>query len=104
MILFDDIGHLVSTKSAEELHTFVKRIGLKREWYQTPGVSKKTGKVAQMGSEYAAHYDLTTNRIKAKAERFGAVKVHPFELVKRAWWKKCPDPTNLNAPASSISS
>ena len=86
MILYDYIGHLSSTESADELHAFAKTIGLKREWYQTPSVSKKTRKVAQMGPEYAAHYDLTTGRMKAKAALCGAIEVHPFELVKRAWW------------------
>lgn len=88
MIIFDSIGHLSSTESADELHTFAKKIGLKREWYQTPSISKRTGKIAEMGPEYAAHYDLTTFRMKNKAERYGATKLSPFELVKMAWWSR----------------
>lgn len=88
MLIYDFIGHLVSTKSAEELHIFAERLGLKREWYQTPSVSKNTGKVAQMGPEYSAHYDLTTAHMRSKARRMGAVEVDPLSLVKRAWWYK----------------
>lgn len=75
MIIFDCIGHMVSTKNAEELHEFAARIGLRREWYQTPGYG-----------EAHAHYDLTTGRMRAKAKQFGATEVSPFELFERAWW------------------
>ena len=77
MILTDFMGHMTSTDSAEELHAFAKKIGLKREWYQTPGY----------GEEHA-HYDLTTTRMKKKARVNGATEVGPMELVERAWWKK----------------
>lgn len=53
MILIDYIGHMVSTENAEELHAFAEKIGLKREWYQTPGFG-----------ENHSHYDLTTSRMK----------------------------------------
>ena len=75
LIIFDCLGHMTSTESAAELHEFARRIGLKREWYQTPGYGEKH-----------AHYDLTTRRMMNKAKNCGAKEVHPFELVKRAWW------------------
>ena len=77
MILIDFMGHMTSTDSAEELHAFASKIGLKREWYQTPG----------HGEEHA-HYDLTTTRMRRKAIVSGAVEVGPMELVERAWWRK----------------
>lgn len=93
MLIYDFMGHLVSTKSAAELHAFARRIGLKREWFQTPSVSKNTGKVAPIGAEHNAHYDLTTSGMRSKARRMGAVEVDPLSLYKRAWWykKKCQD-------------
>ncbi len=90
MILLDSIGHMVSTESADELHAFAKELGLKRAWYQTPAISKKTGKIAQLGPDCNAHYDLTTSRIRDKAKTLGAVAVNPFELVRQAWWAKQP--------------
>ena len=86
MILFDPNGHLVSTQSADELHCFALSIGLQPSWYQTPAVSRKTGKVSSKGPEYAAHYDLTTPRMMLRAARAGAVMVRPREIIKRAWW------------------
>ena len=88
MILVDSIGHMVSTENADELHKFAAGLGLKREWFQTPGVGKKSKKVCELGEEYSAHYDLTTKRMMNKAISMGAELVHPFELVKRAWWKE----------------
>jgi len=76
MIIFDDFGHMVSTESVEELHAFARKIGLKREWYQTPGYGDRF-----------AHYDLTTSRMMRKAANFGAKKVDPRELLKLAWWR-----------------
>lgn len=34
MIYFDRYGHLISSKSLEELHAFAEKIGLRREWFQ----------------------------------------------------------------------
>ena len=76
MILVDDIGHLVSTESVGELHRFARSIGLKREWYQTPGIGKRH-----------AHYDLTTARAKKRAITNGARLVTSQYLVRHAWWK-----------------
>jgi len=76
MILFDSFGHLVSDTSEQELHSFAKRIGLKREWFQTPGFGR-----------HHAHYDLTTCRMIEKARLYGASEVGCEELVKRAWWQ-----------------
>lgn len=75
MILFDWMGHMVSTSSADELHNFARALGLKREWYQTPG-----------HGENHSHYDLTTVRMRRKAVRFGAEPVEPEMINKRAWW------------------
>ena len=62
--------HMVSDRSAEELHAFAARIGLKREWAQLrPRAS-------------AAHYDLTPRR-RAMALELGAVEVTSRELVAR---------------------
>jgi len=74
------MGHLTSTNSVDELHDFAKRLGLKPEWFQTPGYGLNH-----------AHYDLTTNRMKAKAKRFGAIEVHPKQLAKTAWWYHPPE-------------
>ncbi|MBA7688212.1 hypothetical protein ES703_96691 [subsurface metagenome] len=93
MILFDPNGHLISTVSADELHRFALSIGLQSSWYQTPGISKKTGKVHDKGPEYAAHYDLTTPRMMLRAARGGAVMVRPREIIKRAWWSWAKPPS-----------
>jgi len=77
MILIDSIGHMVSDISVEELHKFASDLGMRRRWFQTPGYGLNH-----------AHYDLTTSRMKAKAKRFGAIEVHPMDLVKRAWWNE----------------
>lgn len=77
MILVDWIGHMTSDVGADELHVFAKRLGLKRMWYQMPGYGEEN-----------AHYDLTTYRMRAKAQRMGAVLVTSKELVKRAWWRE----------------
>lgn len=68
MILTDYI-HLISTESAEELHRFAKKIGLRREWFQ-PHIRHP-------------HYDLTTNRKSNMALKKGAVMVSPKEIVLR---------------------
>ena len=75
-ILIDCIGHMVSTENVDELHDFAKEIGLKPEWFQTPGFGLRH-----------SHYDLTTLRLREKARRMGALLVEPRELVKRAWWR-----------------
>ena len=68
---------MTSDVGADELHMFAEQIGLKRMWYQMPGY----------GEEHA-HYDLTTPRMREKAQRMGALLVEPSELVKRAWWRE----------------
>lgn len=86
MIIYDFMGHMVSTESAEELHKFAGDLGMLRAWFQTPGLSKKTGKACKLGPEYSAHYDLTTSNMRSKARRMGAKEVDPLSLVKKAWW------------------
>jgi Protein of unknown function (DUF4031) len=77
MILVDNIGHMVSSEDADELHEFARELGLKREWYQTP-----------RRGEYHAHYDLNTRRMIAKAKRMGAKRVKATQLIHQAWWRK----------------
>jgi hypothetical protein len=75
MICFDVIGHMVTDGEPEELHTFAKRIGLKREWYQ-----EDSGK--HQHDKRFPHYDITTERMRKKALMFGAKLVNPREIVK----------------------
>ena len=72
MILLDNIGHLVSTVSEDELHIFASKLGLKRQWYQ---------------DFHRPHYDLTTPRMRCKALNMGAELTTASEIVMRAWWK-----------------
>lgn len=73
MILFDCLGHMVSDTKEGELHKFARRIGLDRGWYQT-----KKG--------LHPHYDFTSDRMREKARKAGAIQVTPQDLVRRAWW------------------
>ncbi|MBU2249467.1 MAG: DUF4031 domain-containing protein [Gammaproteobacteria bacterium] len=66
MILTDGI-HLATTGTIEELHNFATKIGLKKEWFQ---------------NHRRPHYDLTTARMAAAAERAGATRVNTKVLVK----------------------
>lgn len=66
MILIDDIGHLVSDTCEEELHRFALRLGLRREWYQ---------------DKRLPHYDVTTVRMREKAEKLGAIRVSSKDIV-----------------------
>ena len=75
MILMDTVGHVVSTKSADELHLFAQRLGLLRRWYQTPHED-----------EWHAHYDLTTLSMKERADDMGAKLVSSESLIRLAWW------------------
>jgi hypothetical protein len=77
MILIDNVGHMISTKSENELHEFAVQLGLKHEWYQNVGADSRH-----------PHYDLTTARMRRKAVRSGAVKVSATELFSRAWWNE----------------
>ena len=87
MIIFDGFGHMVSTESAEELHAFAARIGLKRSWYQNPSKGSKMQK--DVHPEWGCHYDLTTFSKRDAAAARGAEFVQPCtEIVKRAWWVK----------------
>jgi hypothetical protein len=73
VILIDAQGHIASTDSAEELHAFAARLGLRREWYQ--------------GGRHP-HYDLTTERARQRALAAGAVLVMPTLLAVWAWWSR----------------
>lgn len=69
MIFADKPGHMVSDTSLDELHTFAASIGLRREWFQNKRIP---------------HYDLTTQRMRAKAIRSGAVPVGSKDIVRKA--------------------
>lgn len=78
MILVDFMGHMVSTKSKEELDKFaIEELGMKESWYQETATTLKH-----------PHYDLTTQAMINKALRLGAEHVTPQGLVRRAWWNK----------------
>lgn len=62
--------HMVSDTSAEELHEFAARLGLKRSWSQ------------ERPKASAHHYDLTPAK-RIMAVRLGAVEVTARELVMR---------------------
>lgn len=79
MILIDFAGHMVSTESEEELHTFADKLGMDRKWYQDRDKS--------LGFNHP-HYDVFTPRLVGKAIELGAEEVTPRELVERAWWRK----------------
>lgn len=71
MIIYDKLGHMVSTENEEELHKFAKKLGLKKSWYQD---SDKP------------HYDLTTKRMQNRAKKLGAMLVHVKDIIRQAWW------------------
>jgi len=77
MILFDIAGHMVSTEGPDELHAAARKLGLKREWYHTPGPGEKY-----------SHYDLTTQGKRNWARSLGAKRVPKKEILTRAWWAK----------------
>lgn len=66
-ILVDRIGHLISTTSLDELHTFALRMGLRRSWFQEHPTHP--------------HYDCTTPRAINRAIAYGATLVEPREIV-----------------------
>lgn len=72
MLLTDRTGHLISTTGLYELLSFAKIIGLKEEWIQI-----RKGRI---------HFDLTTQDMKDKAEKYGAVLVKSTILMEKAWW------------------
>jgi hypothetical protein len=63
-------SHMVSDTSADELHEFAQRLGLKRAWSQG-GAGKGPH-----------HYDVTP-AYRAKALVLGAVEVSSRELVRK---------------------
>lgn len=57
-------AHLVSDRSAGELHDFAARLGLQRAWFQ------------------GDHYDVPAE-VRSRAVALGAEPVSPHELVRR---------------------
>lgn len=64
--------HLIADELAE-LHAFAARIGLKRTWFQGPGIAS------------TPHYDLTEGR------RHRAIELGAIELDRRAFISRCRD-------------
>jgi len=55
-----------ATEALEELHTFARRIGLKRSWFQAAPTGRMAGSVP--------HYDLTAGK-RAQAVAAGAIEL-----------------------------
>lgn len=70
MIFVDGKGHMISDLSEDELHSFAKKIGLLRDWFQSPPQVKYP------------HYDLTTQRKINYALRMGAYLANTREMIK----------------------
>ena len=68
MIFIDSQGHMVSDTSLEELHRFARRLRLKEEWFQNHPIHP--------------HYDLTTDRKRQQAFKFGAKLASSREISK----------------------
>jgi hypothetical protein len=64
--------HLITDGPNEELHTFARRIGLRRAWFQA--------------SASGPHYDLTAGK-RALAVRLGAVELddRAFHAILARW-------------------
>jgi len=58
----------LAADTLEELHTFARRLGLRRSWFQDHPV--------------LAHYDLTPGR-RAAAVALGAVELEGKEMIRR---------------------
>jgi hypothetical protein len=68
-IYMDRFGHLVTdNEDLAELHSFAKRLGLRREWFQDDHPEHP-------------HYDLTTPRARDRAQTQGARLVSPAEVI-----------------------
>ena len=65
-MIFSDGIHLVTDGDIGELHTFARKIGLKKKWFQ---------------DTRHPHYDLTTVKMTMKAILAGAKHVPPRELI-----------------------
>jgi hypothetical protein len=80
VILIDDVGHLASDTSWEELHHFASLIGLRREWFQD--------------HPKHPHYDCTTERKRQTARHFGAELVGTREMMLRMYEAGLWQPTS----------
>lgn len=67
MVYTDSAGNLIADTS-DELHTFAARLGLRRSWFQN--------------HPKHPHYDLTTERMRKKAVKFGALLVDRRKIVE----------------------
>jgi hypothetical protein len=68
-VYLDSMGHL-RADSREELHAFAERVGLRRSWFQD--------------RPRLWHYDILSQRLRARAVRLGAVLVSPRQIVRVA--------------------
>lgn len=59
---------MASDKSFEELHAFAVKIDLKKCWFHY--------------NKHHAHYDLTSEKVRSKAIKAGAVVVNSRQLLK----------------------
>jgi hypothetical protein len=75
-------SHMWSDASDEELHEFAERIGMRREWHQSPPKAKWS------------HYDVPTFR-RAMAIMAGAKVVNRREAVLHRKWQLTTRPANL---------
>jgi len=66
-MVYTDGVHL-KADSINELHKFASKIGLKREWFQ---------------DHRHQHYDLTSNKMRERAIKMGAILVTSKELIVR---------------------
>ena len=71
-IYIDEKGHMATDGDIEFLHKFARIIGLMPGWFQ-PCNKKKTVP--------HPHYDLTTDRMRIRAARYGAVKITSKDMV-----------------------
>lgn len=62
----DGSCHLNATESLDELHEFARRLGMRRQWFQSS---------ARLPTLYHCHYDLTPSR-RLAALQLGALSVN----------------------------
>lgn len=69
MAILLDSHHLVSDTSLDELHTFAKSLGMKREWFQ---------------NHRFPHYDVLSPTKRRRAIHLGAQAATSREIVRRS--------------------
>lgn len=69
-IYIDEQGHLITDADLEELHSFAKDIGMRREWFQN-----------KASKHPHPHYDVFSPRLRAAAIKAGAIEITSRETV-----------------------